>query len=97
MPAFNEYATREAAALALAGHVGERLRAGVAARAAASMVVSGGGSPVGIVDPFLKEPVEPGERFYIFLFPNTVTGLRHVWTHPAFMTRPPALTETPRE
>lgn len=39
---------------------------------------------VGIVDPFLTEDVQPGEAFYIFLFPSTVTSLRHEWAHPEF-------------
>jgi hypothetical protein len=45
--------------------------------------------PTGIVDPFLDTAaVEPGQWFYMFLFPNTVTGLRHAWTHPSFTDEP---------
>jgi hypothetical protein len=38
---------------------------------------------LGIIDPFLPESVERGERVWMFMLPNTITGLRHDWTHPA--------------
>jgi hypothetical protein len=42
--------------------------------------------PLGIVDPFLKENVRKGQQFFLFLFlfPQTVTGMRHQWHHPDF-------------
>lgn len=39
---------------------------------------------VGIVDPFLTEDVLPGQRFWLVLFPGSITGLRHVWQSPGF-------------
>ena len=40
---------------------------------------------VGIADPFLPKTARHGDMFYMFLLPNTITSLRHQWTHPAFV------------
>ncbi len=42
------------------------------------------GIGVGIVDPFLDCAVMCGETFWLLLHPNTVTGMRHHWSHPSF-------------
>lgn len=56
-----------------------------------SFISAGAVKPfVGIVDPFLKQPVFPGQEFWMFIYPNTITSLRHEWTHPLFK---PAETE----
>ena len=41
------------------------------------------GTHMGVVDPFMHDWVAKGDRFYMFLLPNTITGLRHEWTCPA--------------
>lgn len=39
---------------------------------------------IGVVDPYLTRNIRQGERFWLFLLPNTVTGMRHHWSHPLF-------------
>lgn len=44
--------------------------------------VPSGVKSLGIVDPFLTGHIFAGDRVWVFLHPNTVTGMRHHWQHP---------------
>lgn len=39
---------------------------------------------LGIADPFLKQTISKDQQFWMLLFPNTITNLRHEWEHPHF-------------
>jgi hypothetical protein len=37
---------------------------------------------IGIADPFVSVTIRRGIGFWVMLFPDTATGLRHEYTHP---------------
>lgn len=52
---------------------------------------------IGIIDPFINtgwnKPVSDGDEIWVFLFPGTITSLRHDWTHPKIPYEVPAKPE----
>lgn len=44
---------------------------------------------LGIIDPYLVNNLKKGDWCYMLMFPNTITSLRHEWTHPAFQKQSP--------
>lgn len=79
----NRDAVHIAVAPVIAGH---ELRPGQRVGFIGNAFTVGSEAPViiGVVDPYLLLPIKRGEQFYMFLFPSTITSLRHEWTHPEF-------------
>lgn len=50
------------------------------------------GKGIGIVDPFLSTGPCTGDKFWVFLYPGSITSLRHDWTHPDFALEPTKVT-----
>lgn len=44
--------------------------------------IHGDEKSIGVVDPFLKEPVKRGDTFWVFINPGDITSLKHSWGHP---------------
>jgi hypothetical protein len=81
-------AERDAIHIAVAPVVaGERLYPGqhIGLSNPARGIASSKTTPIGIVDPFLAGPAFPDQQFWLFLYPGSITSLRHEWTHSAFV------------
>ena len=78
-----EHAKRDAVHIAVAPVVaGEPLQPGQHVGLLEDGRAYASAKPIGIVDPFSTDAVVAGLRFWLFLYPGTVTSLRHDWTHP---------------
>lgn len=81
----DDTAKRDAIHLAVTPAVaGQRLEAGWHVTVTDGIAMSADEpDALGIVDPFLRNPVRKGQRFWLVIYPRKITSLRHVWSHPA--------------
>jgi ribosomal protein L7/L12 len=74
---------------------GQTLHAGmeVGRRADGTFGYSNITKTLGIVDPFIRDIIQIGEKFLLVIYPRQITTLRHVWEHAEFgpEVRNPAL------
>lgn len=63
---------------------GEQLQPGQKVAMVDGKAMKSGHDVVGVVSPYLFRPAEPGERVWLFLWPQTITNMRHRWASPAF-------------
>jgi hypothetical protein len=91
----DENAKRDAIHIAVAPVIaGELLRPGnhIGLTGDDGRTVGAVDNPIGIVDPFLqKSVIRKGEKFWMFLYPQTVTSLQHAWEHPSFPAETPTV------
>lgn len=50
-------------------------------------------NPIGIVDPFLRDPVYKGDIFWLFIYPRSIKGIRHHWEHDSITEKHDSITE----
>lgn len=62
----------------------EMLRPGQRVGIVSDGVAGPSSKALGVVDPFLDDVVPKGKQFWLCLFPNSISDMRHAWLHPDF-------------
>lgn len=69
----------------ISGVAGEKLRAGQNVKIQEGVWMSCNiSNRMAVVDPYIRRPLNKGDLFWACLMPNSVTDVKHVWTHPDF-------------